>query len=72
MVTIDAAYTLGMEEKIGGIATGKFADFAVLNQDPYVVPKEKIRDVQVWGQSSVGLRSLPRRPNHERLAVSHH
>ncbi len=49
MVTIDAAYTLGVEDKIGSIAAGKFADFAVLERDPYAVPKEKIRDIKVWG-----------------------
>ena len=49
MVTIDAAYTLGVEDKIGSIAAGKFADFTVLNEDPYAVPDDKIRDVKVWG-----------------------
>jgi predicted amidohydrolase YtcJ len=49
MVTIDAAFTLGVEDKVGSIAPGKFADFAVLEQDPRAVPLEKIRDIQVWG-----------------------
>lgn len=49
MVTIDAAHTLGVEDKVGSIAAGKFADFAVLEDDPYAVPKEKIRDIKVWG-----------------------
>jgi hypothetical protein len=49
MVTIDAAFSLGVEDKVGSIASGKFADFAVLEQDPYTVPKEKIRDIKVWG-----------------------
>ena len=49
MVTIDAAYTLGVEDRVGSISAGKFADFAVLEQDPYAVPKEKIRDIPVWG-----------------------
>jgi len=49
MVTIDAAYVLGMDDKIGSISIGKFADFTVLEQDPLGVPPEAIRDVPVWG-----------------------
>jgi predicted amidohydrolase YtcJ len=49
MITIDAAYTLGVEDRVGSIASGKFADFAVLDQDPHDVPKEKIRDIKIWG-----------------------
>ena len=49
MVTIDAAYTLGVEDKLGSIETGKFADFTVLETDPLKVPVENIRDVKVWG-----------------------
>jgi predicted amidohydrolase YtcJ len=49
MVTIDAAYTLGVEDRIGSIAAGKYADFAVLEKDPYTVAPEKIRDIKVWG-----------------------
>lgn len=58
MVTIDAAFSLGVEDKVGSIASGKFADFAVLEQNPYTVPKEKIRDIKVWG-TVVGGRIFP-------------
>ncbi len=58
MVTIDAAFTLGVENKVGSIAPGKFADFAVLEQDPYEVPREKIRDIKVWG-TVVGGKVFP-------------
>jgi hypothetical protein len=58
MVTIDAAFTLGVEDRIGSIAPGKFADFAVLEQDPYAVPKERIRNVKVWG-TVVGGKIFP-------------
>jgi predicted amidohydrolase YtcJ len=34
MVTIDAAYTLGVQDKLGTIETGKLADFTVLEADP--------------------------------------
>lgn len=35
MVTIDAAYTLGVEDSRGSIAPGKYADFTVLEEDPH-------------------------------------
>jgi len=58
MITIDAAYTIGEDDKIGSITPGKFADFTILEEDPYVVPKEKIKDIAVWG-TVVGGRVYP-------------
>lgn len=49
MITIDAAYTIGEDDKIGSISPGKFADFTVLEADPYDVPKETIKDIKIWG-----------------------
>lgn len=49
MVTIDAATTLGVEEKVGSIRTGKFADFTVLGANPLEVDPMAIRDIPVWG-----------------------
>lgn len=49
MVTRDAAYTLGIEDKVGSIAAGKFADFTVIDQDPFDLRREVIRDIHVWG-----------------------
>lgn len=49
MITIDAAFTLGVEERVGSITPGKMADFAVLEADPYAVPQEAIREIAVWG-----------------------
>lgn len=48
-VTIDAAWMMRWEDRIGSIRAGKVADFAVLEQDPYAVPPEKLRDIKVWG-----------------------
>ena len=48
MITINAAYTLGVEDKVGSIEAGKFADFAVLDADPLTVPAVKIKDVGVY------------------------
>ncbi|MCF8166319.1 MAG: amidohydrolase, partial [Rhodoferax sp.] len=46
-VTIDAAYQLKMDDKIGSIQEGKYADFAIVNQNPMKVDAYKIRDIEV-------------------------
>jgi len=48
-VTLGAAYTLGLDDEIGSIETGKHADFAVLDDDPLAVPAERLKDIGVWG-----------------------
>lgn len=48
-ITVNAAYILRMENEIGSIRCGKLADFTVLDQDPYTVPAEQIKDIPVWG-----------------------
>jgi predicted amidohydrolase YtcJ len=48
-ITIDAAFILGVEEEIGSIVAGKTADFTVLEQDPYSVLPEALKDVPIWG-----------------------
>lgn len=47
MITINAAYTLGVEDKVGSIEAGKFADFAVLDSDPLTIPANNIKNVSV-------------------------
>jgi hypothetical protein len=47
MITIDAAYTLGVDDLVGSIEPGKLADFVVLGDDPQKVPKLKMKDVPV-------------------------
>jgi len=54
MVTIDAAYMIGMEDNVGSIAPGKYADFAVLLEDPYSVTPDHIKDIPVWGTVFAG------------------
>jgi predicted amidohydrolase YtcJ len=48
-VTIEAAWSLGLEDEIGTIAPGKRADFTVLERDPREVPPETLKDIPVWG-----------------------
>jgi len=48
-VTLGAAHTLRLDHCIGSIEVGKYADFAVLEQDPLEVAPQDLRDVPVWG-----------------------
>ena len=46
-ITIDAAYILNRDARLGSIEVGKHADFTILNDDPYEVAAEKIKDIEV-------------------------
>ncbi len=35
--------------RIGSIAAGKKADFVVLDEDPYAVPLDHVKDIRIWG-----------------------
>ena len=48
-ITIEAAEVIGMDAKIGSIAPGKRADFAVLDRDPYQAGAAALRDLRVAG-----------------------
>jgi len=46
-VTINAAWQIKMEDKIGSIKVGKYADFVILAQNPFEVSIDKIKDIQI-------------------------
>jgi predicted amidohydrolase YtcJ len=48
-ITLGAAFTIGMDDVIGSIEIGKFADFSVLDEDPSEVPSERLGQLRVWG-----------------------
>ncbi len=69
-VTLGAAYTLKLDDRVGSIEAGKFADFAVLEDDPFAVDPTALKDIAIWGTVSGGqvheapkVREAPR--NHE-------
>ncbi len=48
-VTVEAAWSIGLEDEIGSIRPGKRADFTVLAADPTEVEPQAIRDIEIWG-----------------------
>ena len=48
-VTLGPAYTLKMDGDVGSIEVGKWADFAVLEEDPTQVDPKALKDIEVWG-----------------------
>ena len=48
-ITIDAAFQLQLEKIIGSIEVGKSADFTILQQDPFSIPVEQLKDIKIWG-----------------------
>lgn len=48
-VTLDAAYSLRMENEVGSIVPGKLANFTILSDNPVTCEASKIKDIAVWG-----------------------
>ncbi len=48
-ITMGAARSLKMDDRIGSIEVGKFADFAVLEDDPYELGGAALKDCRIWG-----------------------
>lgn len=48
-ITLGPAYTLKLDHLIGSIEVGKFADFAILEDDPMTTSPEDIKNIRVWG-----------------------
>jgi predicted amidohydrolase YtcJ len=57
-VTLDAAYSLRLENEIGSITSGKLANLTILGESPLTVDPAKIKDIPVWGTVQEG-RVLP-------------
>lgn len=61
-ITIDAAFALGMDDEIGSIVAGKKADFAVLEDDPFDLDVDRLKDVRVAGVVFEGAVSMLGKP----------
>jgi hypothetical protein len=46
--TIDAAYSIFAEDRLGSIESGKQADLVVIDGDPFEVRPAEIRDLPIW------------------------
>lgn len=60
-VTSEAAWQLMIEDKVGSIKAGKFADFVILEKDPRKVDKNKIskiRVLQTWMNGKIVFSSI--------------
>jgi predicted amidohydrolase YtcJ len=55
-VTLGSAYLLGLDEDMGSIQTGKWADFTVLEESPLDVDPMAIKDIAVWGTVLAGVK----------------
>lgn len=61
--TIDAAYQLHLDHLIGSLEVGKFADMTVLEEDPYDVDPQRIKDITVWGTVLGGVPCRSKAPS---------
>lgn len=48
-ITIDAAFAIKMDHEIGSLAAGKLADFTVLEDDPFELGVERLKEARVAG-----------------------
>lgn len=53
-ITLEAAWSLGLEDEIGSIRPGKLADFTVLAEDPTTVDPRRLSDIEIWGTVFAG------------------
>lgn len=64
-MTIEAAYSIRLENEIGSITPGKLANFTVLEQSPYAVEPQALKDIPVWGTVLEGrVQPVPDMPQH--------
>ncbi|MFL1462489.1 amidohydrolase [Roseococcus sp. DSY-14] len=48
-MTIEAAFSIRLENEVGSITPGKYANFTILEQSPYAVAPAALKDIAVWG-----------------------
>ena len=48
-ITLGPAYTLKLDDKVGSLEVGKWADFAILEDDPTTIDQRELKDIEIWG-----------------------
>ena len=46
-MTINAAWQIHKEDKIGSLKKGKYADFIILNKNPFKTPSNQLENIKV-------------------------
>ena len=46
-MTINAAYSINMEDKIGSLKEGKYADFIIIDQNPFKTPVAELENIKI-------------------------
>lgn len=69
-ITIEAAYSLKLEDEIGTISPGKRANLTVLSENPLFADPAKLRDISVWGTVMEG-RVLPAAGGEKKASLDH-
>ena len=59
LFTVDAAYAAHMEDKVGNLQPGTWADFILVDQDYFKVSDDRIDDLQVLGTYVAGKKVAP-------------
>ena len=57
-ITLGPAYTLKMDDVVGSIEVGKWADFAILEDDPTKVAPQELKDINIWGTVLGGIAHM--------------
>ena len=67
-ITIEAAYSLQMENEVGSIQPGKLANLTILSGNPVTCDAKEIKSLKVWGTVHEG-RLLPVKPAEKRQSA---
>lgn len=59
-ITIGGAYVMRRDHLLGSIEAGKYADFAVLAEDPFEVDIDRLPQLPIWG-TVLGGKKFPAR-----------
>lgn len=67
-ITIDAAYSIRLENEVGSITPGKLANFTILEQNPYEGAPKDLAGIKVWGTVLEGrVQPVARTDDHTEL-----